>query len=130
VRWLRRRRYAGIDFLDLVPEHAVAHEVDSGGDRIVLLMPRFQGTVFYGWLQRFLRGSRRYIRVPLDERGSLLWRRIDGRTPVRSLVESFVTQFPDDAEDASERVCRYVYSLEQNRFVRFVNIERLRATVE
>jgi hypothetical protein len=124
MAWFRRRsRFDGIDFLDLVPARRVESEEDPASERAVLLMPRFLGTFYYPLLQRFLKGPRRYIRVPLEERGTLLWRGIDGRRPVRDLLRDFVAAFPDD-ENPAERVCQYLYQLEQNRFVHFRNLAR------
>lgn len=124
MRWFNRRgRYAGIDFLDLVPQRAVAAEDPGAPESVVLLMPRFLGTYYYGMLQRFLKGRKRHIRIPLEERGSFLWRSIDGKRDIRSLVAAFVARFPGESE-AAERVCRYLHEMEQHRFVRFLNLPR------
>jgi hypothetical protein len=122
--WFRRRsRFAGVDFLDLVPERMVASEEDPQSRDVVLLMPRFLGTFYYHLLQRFVNGPKRFIRVPLEARGTVLWRGIDGVRAVRDLLADFVAAFPDE-DDPAERVCQYVYQLEQNRFVRFLNFPR------
>jgi hypothetical protein len=109
----------------LVPERtAETSEADREADHeaVVLLMPRFAGTIYARWLQPLVRREKRYIRVPLERRGSHLWRQIDGRRTVAELVADFVAAFPDDSEQAAERVCQYLYNLEQNRFIRFVNL--------
>ena len=122
--WLRRRsRFAGVDFLDLVPERTVASEEDPQSHDVVLLMPRFLGTFYYHLLQRFVKGPKRFIRVPLEARGTVLWRGIDGVRTVRDLLADFVAAFPEE-DDPADRVCRYVYQLEQNRFVLFLNFPR------
>jgi hypothetical protein len=118
-------RWSGIDYLDLVPEHAVAHEVGAEPGKVVLLTPRYTGPVLGRVLQPRLRGDRRWVRVALDPRGSWLWLRIDGQTAVRKLVEGFAAAFPEDAEATAERVCHYVESLVQNKFVRHTNVEDL-----
>ncbi|MFO7652430.1 MAG: PqqD family protein [Candidatus Krumholzibacteriia bacterium] len=119
--WLgRRSRWEGVDFLTLVPEHAVDWEEDGRG-RVLLLMPRFSGTFYHRILQPLLKGPRRFIKVPLEARGDFIWRRIDGRTPARELVEAFVAAFPAEQQPA-DRVCQYLYHLERNGFVRFVNL--------
>ncbi len=141
----RRNRWAGVDFMTLVPARcarvvdkddgrgrdalrgATSSEIDSEVDSeadVVLLMPRFQGTLFERWLQPRLRPEKRHIRVPLDARGSFLWRRIDGQCEVHALVTGFVDAFPDDSDQADDRVCQYLYYLEQNGFIRFVNLAK------
>lgn len=117
----RKSRWTGVDFMTLVPARlAETTETDDGG--IVILMPRFAGTIYARWLQPLVRREKKYIRVPLDERGSYLWRRIDGRRTVGDLVTGFVAAFPADTEQAATRVCQYLYNLADNRFIRFVNL--------
>lgn len=121
----KRNRWAGVDFLTLIPEQAATvAEVEPGAteESVVLLMPRFQGTLFESWLQPLVRRDKRTIRVPLEARGSFLWRHIDGRSTAADLVAAFVDAFPEDGSDAERRVCQYLYSLEQNRFIRFANL--------
>ena len=117
----RRRKWAGVDFMTLIPERlAEATETDDGD--IIVLMPRFAGTIYSRWLQPLLRQDKKHIRVPLDARGSFLWRQLDGRQTVSETVTEFLAAFPDDADQAAERVCQYLYNLEDNRFIRFVNL--------
>ena len=122
----RRNRWAGVDFMTLVPARCarLVDEDDGQGEDalVVLLMPRFQGTLFERWLQPRLRPEKRHIRVPLDARGTFLWRRIDGQREVHALVSGFVDAFPEDSDQADDRVCQYLYYLEQNGFIRFVNL--------
>jgi hypothetical protein len=119
-------RWGNIDYLDLVPARVVGHEPGAEPGKVRLLAPRFPGRLLGRLLQPRLRGDRRWVRVALDARGSWLWERIDGRTPVRDLVRGFAAAFPEDTEAAAERVCHYVEALVQNRFVRHVNIDDLR----
>ncbi len=120
-------RWHNIDYLDLIPEHVVGHEPGAEPGKVRLLTPRYGGPVLGRLLQPRLRGDRRWVRVPLDARGSWLWRHIDGRTSVRDLVRGFAAAFPDETDDAAERVCQYVESLVQNRFLRHTNTDDLRA---
>jgi hypothetical protein len=118
-------RWDGIDYLDLIPEHAVGQEPGADPGKVQLLTPRFAGPLLGRFLQPRLHGERRWVRVPLDARGSWLWQRIDGRTPVRDLVHGFAAAFPDDAQDTAERVCHYVEALVQNKFLRHTNYKEL-----
>lgn len=118
-------RWSGIDYLDLVPEQVVGHEPGPEPGKVRLLVPRYGGPVLGRLLQPRLKGDRRWVRVPLDARGSWLWQRIDGRTPVRELARGFAAAFPDDAEATVERICHYIESLVQNRLVRHTNYEAL-----
>jgi hypothetical protein len=119
-------RWSGIDYLDLIPEHAVGHEPGAEPGKVVLLTPRYGGPFFGRLLQPRLRGERRWVRVALDARGSWLWPRIDGRTTVRELAAGFAAAFPDDADATAERLCHYLESLVQNKFLQHTNIDELR----
>ena len=118
-------RWHDIDYLDLVLTPAVGDEPGADPRRIQLLAPRFGGLLFGRQLQRLLRGERRWVRVPLDERGTWLWRRLDGRTPVRDLLEDFAAAFPEETVDTAERVCFYLEALVQHGFLRRVNADQL-----
>jgi hypothetical protein len=118
-------RWDGIDYLDLVPEHAVDQEPGLDAGKVQLLTPRYSGPILGRLLQPRLRGARRWVRVPLDARGSWLWQRIDGRTPVRDLVREFAVAFPDEGQDTATRVCHYVESLVQNKLLRHTNLDEL-----
>jgi hypothetical protein len=118
----RGPRLGDRNYLDLIPAQAVASETQAPDGKIVLLVPRYRDPVFGRLLQPRLRGEKRYIRVPLDARGSWLWPRIDGERTVGTLAREFRGAFPDDGEAVEERISRYVAALVGNGFVRLVNL--------
>jgi hypothetical protein len=116
--WFRSTHpLAGVNYLDLVPSHAVAAQRDPAGDRVVLLMPRYGDWFFGRLLQPLLRGDKRFIRVPLDPRGSWLWDHADGQRTVGELAEGFRETFAEDADQAEERVSRYIAAMVGHRFM-------------
>jgi hypothetical protein len=124
VAWFKRRKHplAGLDLMQLVPERVVESRLDDATGLVTVLPPRFTDPLLGRLLQPRLPADRRHIRVELESRGSLLWQRIDGRARVAELVAAFEAAFPDDAEDAADRVCKWVYGVYNNGFVRFVNV--------
>jgi len=112
----KRSRWRNVNFLDLVPRRRVAHEEDEEG-RIVLLQPRYTDPVLGRWLQPRLRPDKRWIRVPLDSRGTWLWRHIDGARTVGELAAGFQAAFPEDQRDIPLRVSQYVGVLHQHGWV-------------
>ena len=120
--WQKPNPFAGRDFLDLVPRRAAAHETSGDGGPFVLLVPRFRDPLGRRLLQPRLPAARRWIRVRLDDRGSRVWTAIDGRTPLRALVPVYEAAFPDDADDASERLCQWMYAAYEAGLVIFTNL--------
>ncbi|MCP4571266.1 MAG: PqqD family protein [bacterium] len=122
--WFGRKKHplAGRDLMTLVPARAIDSRRDDASGVVTVLPPRFSDAILGRFLQPRLPAERRHIRVVLETRGSVLWDGIDGETPVHELVTSFERAFPDDAEDAADRVCKWVYAMYNNGFVRFVGV--------
>lgn len=118
MRWpWQRPRLEGVNYLELVPIRLVDSEPGSESARLLLRMPRYRDPVLGRLLQPRLRGDRRFIRVPLDPRGSWLWPLIDGRRTVGELVGMFRREFPEDETEIEERLCHYVAALAAHGFL-------------
>lgn len=108
----------GVDYLDLVPRALVAaEEPDASAPPVVLLVPRYRDAVWGRLVQPRLGPRKRYVRVPLEARGSALWRAMDGRRPVRDLLEAAAAAEPGDHADLPRRVCQYLQALADNGFI-------------
>lgn len=116
-----RRRSPTLDpeanYLDLVPRRAV-EAVDDDSGRVVVLMPRYRDAVFGRLLQPRLKGDRRFIRVPLEARGSWVWRQVDGVRTVGAIARVFRTAFPEETDQVEERVCQFVAAMVAQGFLR------------
>lgn len=112
--------WEGIDMLDLVPQAQVATAPDSSPDRIILLQPRYAGPVWGRILQPLLPEDKKFVRVPLDPRGSLIWSRIDGETTIRSMAEGWEGRFPEDAEHVHHRICLFLARMRELGFISFL----------
>jgi hypothetical protein len=113
----RRHRLQGVNYLDLVPRHVVDAAPESDSGRVILLVPRYRDFLYSRLVQPFLRGDKRWIKIPLDPRGSWLWEQVDGRRTVGELARGFREAFPEDAEQVEERVSQYVAALVGNGFL-------------
>jgi hypothetical protein len=121
-------KWDDVDYLDLVPTRRVAFEErpDGGEDadgmqvdlpQVVLLVPRYRDAVWGRILQPRLGPGKRFVRVPLEARGSALWRGMDGKATVRDLLTVAESAAPGDGEDLARRVCLYLQALVDNGFV-------------
>jgi hypothetical protein len=109
-----RTKQQRVDLLDLYPERAVDSELD--GDSVVVLRPRFMSGPLARWLQPRLR--RPHFRVHLDELGSFVWNRCDGRTTVGEIATEMEQHFGDQAEQAMQRLQRFLAELQRGKMIR------------
>lgn len=129
--WPRRRsRWAGVDFLALQPERAVAYRRNEDDGIVVLLAPRFRSGLLSRWLQPRLRPERAHFRVKLEARGSWIWNRCDGQRRVGQIAADFREAFPGETSEVEERICMFLYSLAENGFVTFRNLDQVRAKAQ
>ena len=120
-RWRRKSRWQGVDYLELVPRRRYGSEEDAAMGRTVVLMPRYTDPLFGRFLQPRLGPDKAHIRVPLEERGALLWPLIDGTRTVRELAGAVRDGFPEDADRGEERVSMYLHAMYEHKFIEYVN---------
>jgi len=82
----------------------------------MLLRERPRGSGFAG-LWTLLAWVMTPRRVKLDERGSLLWRYLDGATTVAGLARILQRERPDDAKDSEARVAGWLQVLADHRLI-------------
>ncbi len=117
----RKSRWTGVDVLQLVPRRLVQWREEA--DRVQLMIPRFREPLIGPWLQRIIPDHKKFIRVPLEHRGTFLWRNMDGRRSVKDLTDLLLESGrEEDNEQIYERVSMYVVNLYQNRFIEFINM--------
>ena len=110
------------DYMNLIPERSFAWDEDTATGRVIVLVPRFTDPIGSRLIQPRLGASRRHLRVPLEVRGSHLWRLIDGQRTVGELVAAFVAAFPEDSSDPHRRLSLYFQAMYEKKFIRYVNL--------
>ena len=105
----------GIDLLGLAPERIAGWQED--GDRIVVErpLPRVRGLRSLFLRLSFLTGVKR---LRLDELGTAVWRRLDGRT-VAALASDLRAEFGERCEPAEQRLRLYLTLLRRERLIGF-----------
>ena len=120
----RKSSWEGVDLLDMIPRRVREGLLDPETGRVLVLIPRCSGPVLGRIMQPVLPAHKRQLKVPLEGKGSFLWEMIDGVRPIRSLVESFLAAYPEESSQAHERVCMYLVSMRENKFIEFINQPR------
>jgi hypothetical protein len=100
---------------DIVIERALEWE-DGPEGGAVLLVPRFRRGPLAKWLQPKLRNK--HIRVKLDEIGSFVWRRFDGKTRFADIASAMHSHFGAKADPASDRLQKFCATLHKDKFVK------------
>lgn len=104
------------DLLARRPEPAVAAERD--GERVVLLRPRFLRGPLAWWLQPVL--PHPHFKVHLDEVGSFIWERCDGKTTVAEILAAMEAHFGERVTPALDRLALFLRQLEGGRLIRLL----------
>ena len=106
----------------LVPEKACGWTPGDEPGRVVVLLPRYRSGILGRFLQPRLKESKKYLRVPLEDRGSSLWGLMDGKLTVGELAKAFGRDFPGETDQIPERVATYLYQMADNHLIRFRNL--------
>ena len=117
------RKWRGVDFMALVPEKACGWVPGDVPGQVLLLQPRFNSGLLGRFLQPRLKETKKFIRMPLEERGSFLWGLIDGNMTAGDMAEAFRTEFPAENDQVPERVSTYLYQMVDNGLIHFVNFK-------
>jgi hypothetical protein len=105
----------------MVPRVLVPSELSPVGDTVQILRPRHpEHRRLHRWLARHVFTRSRYLRFPLDRRGSRIWCLIDNRRTVDELVGEYLRYYPDDHRQVELRICRFLESLADHGFIEIV----------
>ena len=115
----------GVNYLALVPAKRLDWQEDAAADRVVVLLPRYRDFLFGRLIQPRLGPAKRFLRVPLEQRGSFLWRLVDGERTVAQLSAAYAENFPEDSGEAERRVSLYLHAMYDNGFIKYLNLVRL-----
>jgi hypothetical protein len=105
------------NFLDKVPcrNESITWSEDTEG--IVTLEIENKG-VFNTIAQKLFKKPR-ISYVHLEEIGSFIWKRIDGKKSVSALADELKEEFGDKAEPLYERISKYIQILNSYNFINF-----------
>ena len=104
----RRRSLAGVP---LINENVTVG--DGGGPSLPISVRTRRGS---GFLDRF-RPPVTDRRINLDELGSFVLRRIDGRATVRDLIDAFAAEYQTNRREAELSIVEFLKSLMERRVI-------------
>jgi hypothetical protein len=113
------KKLKGVNYLDLTPFRINEFEEENG--MVTILIKKFNSKI----LQVLLPGNRtNYIRIHLDEPGSVVWLNIDGTKKVGEIIESIALNMGDQLPQIEERVTKFLTQLFQQKFIGFKELEK------
>ena len=126
---MSRRRKAKqleqVNLLDMVPVRLATWSEVKG--RVVLERPKPEGGGRVGEKLRYWLAVRR---IRLDERGSAVWKLLDGATSVAQIAEALREQYGEEVEPAEARAGRLIRMLHKEDLVAYPGWDEVPADQE
>jgi len=118
-----KRKRAGneIDYMDLTPNlnYGSARREDG---MIDVLVPKFKNSFARKYINHRMKSP--YIKANLDELGSAVWEKIDGKSKVRDIADSLKHKYANNVEQIQDRLTRYLTQLYNAGFISFIELKK------
>ena len=111
------------NYLDYIPVMNPQNTWDEKDGKVTINM--VHRGFYAGVAQKFFH-TPRVSHIDLDEYGSYLWVRIDGKKTVGELAQEMKDHYGDKAEPLYERLIKYIQILRNNRFILISGKDRVR----
>lgn len=108
------------NFLEFIPVRNNKNTWEEDGGAVVI---NVENKGFYCALARLLRRTPRVSHIHLDEYGSFIWRRIDGKNSVGELAGLIKAEYGNDAEPLYNRLVKYMRILSESGFIKFREVK-------
>ncbi|RKY53768.1 MAG: PqqD family protein [Candidatus Neomarinimicrobiota bacterium] len=105
-----------VDLRTVIPRPLVSHEIGKDG-RVILLKPKFNSSFFKKYIMS--RMKRPFYRIYLDEIGSAVWMKIDGRKCAATIADELYEEFKEKVEPRYERLWIFLVSMKRGKLVEF-----------
>ncbi len=110
------------NYLDYIPVISDKHTWDVDEKGIVTVNMVHRG--FYAKIAQKFFHRPRVSHIALDEMGSYIFRRIDGKNTVNDIAEAVKVQFGKDAEPLYDRLVKYMQILYNNNFIAYAGKDK------
>jgi hypothetical protein len=111
----------GVNYLDLTPFTINEFEVENG--LVTILIKKFKSKIMQSLLPR---NRTNFIKIHLDEPGSVVWLNIDGKMKVAAIIETISSNMGDKLPDVEQRVMKFMTQLFQQKFIGFNELRKKR----
>ena len=113
----RRRILKSTNSLDLIPIRI--YDNDEVDGKVVIKVPKFENKGIHFF---FPSTKKLFYRIKLDNTGSLVWRKIDGKRKVHEITEIVIQESQNEKITTDEfqgRVSKFMSTLYDRRYISF-----------
>ncbi len=117
--WERRKILKGKNALELTPVRIYSHETDSNF-RVTVLIPKFKKKFIVKYFVPMMKSPD--IKLKLDEYGSFVWLKMDGKSTVGTISKQMMKKFGDGFQQVDDRISKYITQLYEQRLITFTEL--------
>ncbi len=115
---MRKKDRKNINFLKLIPERNIDFEEGENG-KITLILEKTKNPIIKAIINFFNKSQ--YFRIHLDEKGSYIWKLVDGEKNMEAIVSALKEKFGEE-EKLLDRLKLFFIQLEKSKFIKFKNL--------
>ena len=117
-----KEKIENLNFLELTPVLEIGFELDGNG-LVNILIPRFSNKLLASIFMPRLKAP--YIKMSLDEFGSVAWQNIDGKSNVDGIAKHLLDKFGEKIDPVEERLTKFLSQLYNYKFITFIELKNL-----
>lgn len=118
IESVKSKEQQAVNLLALRPRRNLEWETQQD-DKVVLLIPKFTNRFLVRWFVPLLAKPR--IRLKLDERGSYVWVRCDGKMTIAEIGEQMSAKFNEPVETTYDRIGKFIQQFTREKFLALDN---------
>lgn len=103
------------NLLDLIPRQSTKHKVEIDGEGKVTIFVENKG--LFNFIAQKLFKKPRFSQIHLEEFGSYIWQKIDGKRTVKEIADLMHEEFGEKADPLYPRISMYMKTLVNYEFV-------------
>jgi len=112
----RKKILKNSNTLDLTPIKLHRDEVREDGI-VTVFVPKFKNELAKKYIVPKLKSSN--FNIKLDELGSEVWKKMDGKNKVHEIIRQLSEKYGDDFKKPEERITKYLFQLYEQKLISF-----------
>jgi hypothetical protein len=112
----RKKILKNTNTLDLTPIKLHNDEVSKDG-MVTVFVPKFKNELAKKYIVPMMKSSD--FNIKLDELGSEVWKKMDGKNKVHEIIEQLSEKFGDEFKQPEERITKYLFQLYEQKLISF-----------